>query len=109
MKIFSQETAETLSSQNWQIEKNNLQKLLRASLNDQRKSKMENVRLEGKLRDSKKSSHSCFKKRNIKDQGGRLIAYVKYLFSRFINNQINFRLVFDMFMGNTKLESSLKH
>ena len=93
MKIFSQKTAETLSSQNWQIEKNNLQKLLRASLNDQRKSKMENVRLEEKLRDSKKSSHSCFEKRNIKDQGGRLIAHVKYLFSRFINNQINLNLI----------------
>ena len=69
MKIFSQETAETLSSQNWQIEKNNLQKLLRASLNDQRKSKIENVRLEGQLRDCKKSFRSF-----LKDQGGRLIA-----------------------------------
>ena len=69
MKIFSQETAETLSSQNWQMEKNNLQKLLRASLNDQRKSKIENVRLEGELQDCKKSSRFC-----LKDQGGRLIA-----------------------------------
>ena len=80
MKIFSQETAETLSSQNWQIEKNNLQKLLQASLNDQRKSKMENVRLEGELRDSKKRFYSCLERRNIKDQGGRLIAHVKYSF-----------------------------
>ena len=72
MKIFSQETAETLSSQNWQMEKNNLQKLLRASLNDQRKSKMENVRLEGELRDCKKSFRSC-----LKDQGGRLIAKIE--------------------------------
>ena len=84
MKIFSQETAETLSSQNWQIEKNNLQKLLRASLNDQRKSKIENVRLQGELRDSKKNFHSCLERRNIKDQGGKLIAHIKYsFFSRF--------------------------
>ena len=76
-KIFSQETAETLSSQNWQMEKNNLKKLLRASLNDQRKSKIENVRLQGELRDSKKSCLSCLKRRNIKDQGGRLTAKIE--------------------------------
>ena len=76
-KIFSQETAETLSSQNWQMEKNNLKKLLRASLNDQRKSKIENVRLQGELRDSKKSCLSGLKRRNIKDQGGRLTAKIE--------------------------------
>ena len=73
-KIFSQEPAETLSALNWQIEKNNLQKLLRASLNDQRKSKMENVRLEGELGVARQSFRSCLDRRNIKEQGGRFIA-----------------------------------
>ena len=77
MKIFSQETAETLSSQNWQMEKNNLLKQLQASLNDQRKSKIENVRLEGELQDFKKSFRFCSERRNIKDQGGRLIAKIE--------------------------------